>query len=73
MISGIILKGTPVSDIATLGISVDGSEVRTATKEINALKEVSGRAEKAAGALARAFQSLNSNAQVANGITVTVH
>ena len=35
-----------MSDIATLGISVDGSEVRTATKEINALKEVSGRAEK---------------------------
>ncbi|MFT4002850.1 MAG: hypothetical protein QM684_21665 [Rhizobium sp.] len=72
VISAIYSKGTLVADVATLGISVDSSNVRKATGDLDGFAAAMGRVTNSSGATSRAFKTMNGEAKT-TGITVTVH
>ncbi|WP_412065115.1 hypothetical protein [Rhizobium sp. SYY.PMSO] len=68
VISAIYSKGTLVADVATLGISVDSSNVRKATGDLDGFAAAMGRVTNSSGATSRAFKTMNGEAKTTGGI-----
>ncbi|NKJ04119.1 hypothetical protein [Rhizobium sp. SG741] len=67
VISAIYSKGTLVADVATLGISVDSSNVRKATGDLDGFAAAMGRVTSSSGATSRAFKTMNGEAKTTGG------
>lgn len=68
VISAIYSKGTLVADVATLSISVDSSNVRKATGDVDGFVAAMGRVTNSSGATSRAFKTMNGDAKTTGGI-----
>ena len=51
-------KGGPVTDIATLSIKVDSSEIKTASNDVRDYVVAVGQAEKVSGVTGRALRAM---------------
>ncbi|MFK0163488.1 hypothetical protein [Rhizobium sp. NPDC090279] len=68
VISAIYSKGTLVADVATLSISVDSSNVRKATGDVDGFVAAMGRVTNSSSATSRAFKTMNGEAKTTGGI-----